>query len=172
MGGYELVRSDDAAAGATGTDLECGASASKASPPSTAPSSTTSPAARQPRLVSLDVFRGITVLVRPPPPLLLLILIVAAGGGFSDELDWIGFSLASRFLPLYYRCASAFFLHGLGGVEGEGARASASIDQPTQPRPLIMRRRDEERRVSNCRVPPHDPCLLLLVLGFSGLSAC
>jgi len=69
MGGYELVRSDDAA-GAPGTDLESGASASKASPPNP---STSSPAARQQqRLVSLDVFRGITVLVRP---LLLLILI-------------------------------------------------------------------------------------------------
>ena len=57
MGGYELVRSDDAAPGAPGTDLESGASAGRASP--------SSPAARQPRLVSLDVFRGITVLVRP-----------------------------------------------------------------------------------------------------------
>jgi heparan-alpha-glucosaminide N-acetyltransferase len=70
MAGYELVRSDDAV-GAPGTDLESGASASKASPPSPAPS--TSPAARQQRLVSLDVFRGITVLVRP---LLLRIAVV------------------------------------------------------------------------------------------------
>jgi hypothetical protein len=59
MGGYELVRSDDAA-GAPGPDLESGAGAnSKAapSPPTAAPRG-------QPRLVSLDVFRGITVLVR------------------------------------------------------------------------------------------------------------
>ncbi|AQK71383.1 hypothetical protein ZEAMMB73_Zm00001d016662 [Zea mays] len=62
MGGYELVRSDDAA-GAAGADLESGSGASKvagAPPPSPAPSA--SPAARQQRLASLDVFRGITVL--------------------------------------------------------------------------------------------------------------
>ena len=61
MGGYELVRSDDAAGAAPGPDLESGAGAanSKAAPPS--------PAARPPRLVSLDVFRGITVLVRTHP---------------------------------------------------------------------------------------------------------
>lgn len=72
MAGYELVRSDDAV-GAPGTDLESGASASKASPPSPSQVPSTSPAARQQRLVSLDVFRGITVLVRP---LLLLIAVV------------------------------------------------------------------------------------------------
>ena len=61
MGGYELVRSDDSAGAAPGPDLEsgAGAAASKAAPPS--------PASRQPRLVSLDVFRGITVLVRTHP---------------------------------------------------------------------------------------------------------
>lgn len=61
MGGYELVRSDDAA-GAPVADLESGAGANNKAPP---PSPPPSPAARgQPRLVSLDVFRGITVLVR------------------------------------------------------------------------------------------------------------
>jgi heparan-alpha-glucosaminide N-acetyltransferase len=52
MGGYELVRSDDAAGAGGGADLESGAV-------STAPA----PAAARHRLVSLDVFRGITVLV-------------------------------------------------------------------------------------------------------------
>jgi heparan-alpha-glucosaminide N-acetyltransferase len=65
MGGYELVRSDEAPALAV--DLEAGAPrhgdhypngrvSKQAASPSPAP-------ARQ-RLVSLDVFRGITVLVR------------------------------------------------------------------------------------------------------------
>ncbi|BAH91723.1 Os02g0526201 [Oryza sativa Japonica Group] len=65
MGGYELVRSDDAAA-AGPPDLELGGSGScngggvsaKSRPPSSPPSQG---GARQ-RLVSLDVFRGITVL--------------------------------------------------------------------------------------------------------------
>jgi hypothetical protein len=59
MGGYELVRSDDAAA--TAPDLEFGGSTSSKAEP--LPPWPPAPAARQ-RLVSLDVFRGITVLVR------------------------------------------------------------------------------------------------------------
>uniref|UniRef100_A0A0E0CLD4 Heparan-alpha-glucosaminide N-acetyltransferase catalytic domain-containing protein n=1 Tax=Oryza meridionalis TaxID=40149 RepID=A0A0E0CLD4_9ORYZ len=64
MGGYELVRSDDAAA-AGPPDLELGGSggggcSTKAWPPSPPPPPSQG-GARQ-RLVSLDVFRGITVL--------------------------------------------------------------------------------------------------------------
>jgi heparan-alpha-glucosaminide N-acetyltransferase len=61
MGGYELVRSDDAAA--TTPDLEFGGSSSSKAEP-LPPPRPPSPAARRQRLVSLDVFRGITVLVR------------------------------------------------------------------------------------------------------------
>jgi hypothetical protein len=60
MGGYELVHSDDAPALAV--DLEAGGGgvpAKRAAAAGTSPASPT----RQ-RLVSLDVFRGITVLVR------------------------------------------------------------------------------------------------------------
>lgn len=58
MGVYELVRSEDAAGAAV--DLEAGRCGSGlSSPPAKA-----SPAAPRQRLVSLDVFRGITVLVR------------------------------------------------------------------------------------------------------------
>nr|AGT16089.1 hypothetical protein SHCRBa_224_E06_F_260 [Saccharum hybrid cultivar R570] len=92
MAGYELVRSDDAV-GAPGTDLESGASASKASPPSPVPS--TSPAARQQRLVSLDVFRGITV---------LLMIIVDDAGGFLPALNhspWDGVTIADFVMPFF-----------------------------------------------------------------------
>ena len=53
MGVYELVQSEDAAGPVAAVDLESGSG--RLSPPAAAP--------RQ-RLVSLDVFRGITVLVR------------------------------------------------------------------------------------------------------------
>ena len=58
MGGYERVRSDDATALAVDLEAGCGGGgpAKRAAGASPAP-------ARQ-RLVSLDVFRGITVLVR------------------------------------------------------------------------------------------------------------
>uniref|UniRef100_M8BCD7 Heparan-alpha-glucosaminide N-acetyltransferase catalytic domain-containing protein n=1 Tax=Aegilops tauschii TaxID=37682 RepID=M8BCD7_AEGTA len=55
MGVYELVRSEDAAGPAL--DLEAG----RCGPPPTAKASPAAP--RQQRLVSLDVFRGITVLI-------------------------------------------------------------------------------------------------------------
>ncbi|XP_039789820.1 heparan-alpha-glucosaminide N-acetyltransferase-like isoform X1 [Panicum virgatum] len=91
MGGYELVRSDDAAGAAPGPDLESGAGAgaatSKAAPPS--------PAARQPRLVSLDVFRGITV---------LLMIIVDDAGGFIPALNhspWDGVTIADFVMPFF-----------------------------------------------------------------------
>jgi len=63
MGGYELVRSDDAPALAV--DLEAGGGggcAKRGAGTSPAPAS---PSPARQRLVSLDVFRGITVLVRP-----------------------------------------------------------------------------------------------------------
>ncbi|PUZ75888.1 hypothetical protein GQ55_1G245800 [Panicum hallii var. hallii] len=89
MGGYELVRSDDAAGAALGPDLESGAGGptSKAAPPS--------PAARQPRLVSLDVFRGITV---------LLMIIVDDAGGFIPALNhspWDGVTIADFVMPFF-----------------------------------------------------------------------
>jgi hypothetical protein len=59
MGGYELVRSDDAAGAGGGADLESGAAKGAVSI-ARAPA----PAAARQRLASLDVFRGITVLVR------------------------------------------------------------------------------------------------------------
>ena len=62
MGGYELVRSDDAPALAV--DLEAGGGggcAKRGAGTSPAPAS---PSPARQRLVSLDVFRGITVLVR------------------------------------------------------------------------------------------------------------
>ncbi|XP_062223205.1 uncharacterized protein LOC133922062 isoform X2 [Phragmites australis] len=85
MGGYELVKSDDAA----GADLESGAA--KAAP-SLAPSP--SPAARQ-RLVSLDVFRGITV---------LLMIIVDDAGAFLPALNhspWDGLTIADFVMPFF-----------------------------------------------------------------------
>ena len=63
MGGYERVRSDDATALAV--DLEAGGGggcAKRGAGTSPAPAS---PSPARQRLVSLDVFRGITVLVRP-----------------------------------------------------------------------------------------------------------
>lgn len=95
MGGYELVRSDEAA-GAAGADLESGASKAAGAPPPTPAPSSASPAARQQRLASLDVFRGITVLVRPPLLLLILTHSICHTSGWILErigLDWI---LASR----------------------------------------------------------------------------
>lgn len=72
MGGYELVRSDDAAAVAVdleaGTTAACGRDYPKrhgSTPSSPAPATAST---RLQRLVSLDVFRGITVLVRTIPP--------------------------------------------------------------------------------------------------------
>jgi hypothetical protein len=70
MGGYELVRSDDAPALAVDLETSAGSKQAADGP---------SPARAQQRLVSLDVFRGITVLVRaqhspsssPRPPLLI-----------------------------------------------------------------------------------------------------
>jgi hypothetical protein len=61
MGVYELVRSEDAAGPAA--DLEAGrcGSGSLSTPAATAASPAS---AQRQRLVSLDVFRGITVLVR------------------------------------------------------------------------------------------------------------
>lgn len=140
MGGYELVRSDDAA-GAAGADLESGASkAAGAPPPSPAPSSASaSPAARQQRLASLDVFRGITVLVRPP--LLLLILTHSIWHTSGWILERIGldsrFSIGPLLASCHYRrslgrCAF-LFAHGQGG--GPSHR---STDRPTaRSRPLI-----------------------------------
>lgn len=88
MAGYELVRSDDGAAAATTPDLESGAS--KASPLPTP----VSPAARQ-RLVSLDVFRGITV---------LLMIIVDDAGGFLPALNhspWDGVTIGDFVMPFF-----------------------------------------------------------------------
>jgi hypothetical protein len=75
MGGYELVRSDDAPALAV--DLEAGGGG----PAKRAAGTSPAPAPARQRLVSLDVFRGITVLVRtqqkhshPPSAIYLLIL--------------------------------------------------------------------------------------------------
>lgn len=162
MGGYELVRSDDAA-GAAGADLESGSGASKAAgapPPSPAPSSASaSPAARQQRLASLDVFRGITVLVRPP--LLLLILTHSIWHTSGWILERIGldsrFSIGPLLASCHYRrslgrCAF-LFAHGQGG--GPSHR---STDRPIQAtHSLIMRRRrDEGRGVSPTVACPHD----------------
>ncbi|RLM64242.1 heparan-alpha-glucosaminide N-acetyltransferase-like isoform X1 [Panicum miliaceum] len=57
MGGYELVRSDDAPALAV--DLEAGGGG----PAKRAAGTSPAPAPARQRLVSLDVFRGITVLL-------------------------------------------------------------------------------------------------------------
>ncbi|KAF8693279.1 hypothetical protein HU200_038663 [Digitaria exilis] len=87
MGGYELVRSDDAA----GPDLESGAAAATKAAAATSPA----PAARQPRLVSLDVFRGITV---------LLMIIVDDAGGFVPALNhspWDGLTIADFVMPFF-----------------------------------------------------------------------
>lgn len=98
MGGYELVRSDDAAA-AGPPDLELGGSGSgngggvsaKSRPPSSPPSQG---GARQ-RLVSLDVFRGITV---------LLMIIVDDAGAFLPALNhspWDGVTIADFVMPFF-----------------------------------------------------------------------
>ncbi|KAJ1279345.1 hypothetical protein BS78_04G148600 [Paspalum vaginatum] len=82
MGGYELVRSDDAPGAGGGPDLEAGASKP--------------PAARATqRLVSLDVFRGITV---------LLMIIVDDAGGFLPALNhspWDGVTIADFVMPFF-----------------------------------------------------------------------
>lgn len=98
MGGYELVHSDDAPALAV--DLEAGGrgfpkssggpakrAAAGTSPASTAP-------ARQ-RLVSLDVFRGITV---------LLMIIVDDAGAFIPAMNhspWDGVTVADFVMPFF-----------------------------------------------------------------------
>lgn len=137
MGGYELVRSDDAA-GAAGADLESGSGASKvagAPPPSPAPSA--SPAARQQRLASLDVFRGITVLVRPPL-LLLLILTHSIWHTSGWILERIGFSLLDRSvaselpLPSLARPLRFRFRASMGTDRGRGG-IDRSTDGPTDP---------------------------------------
>ncbi|KAM3386813.1 hypothetical protein ACQJBY_009995 [Aegilops geniculata] len=84
MGVYELVRSEDAAGPAL--DLEAGRCAppppAKASPPA-------------PRLVSLDVFRGITV---------LLMIIVDDAGSFLPAMNhspWEGVTIADFVMPFF-----------------------------------------------------------------------
>ncbi|KAM0879055.1 hypothetical protein ACQ4PT_034503 [Festuca glaucescens] len=92
MGGYELVRSDDAAA--TTPDLEFGGSTSSKAVPLPPPPRPPSPAARQ-RLVSLDVFRGITV---------LLMIIVDDVGGFLPALNhspWDGVTVGDFVMPFF-----------------------------------------------------------------------
>uniref|UniRef100_A0A0E0CLD3 Heparan-alpha-glucosaminide N-acetyltransferase catalytic domain-containing protein n=1 Tax=Oryza meridionalis TaxID=40149 RepID=A0A0E0CLD3_9ORYZ len=97
MGGYELVRSDDAAA-AGPPDLELGGSggggcSTKAWPPSPPPPPSQG-GARQ-RLVSLDVFRGITV---------LLMIIVDDAGAFLPALNhspWDGVTIADFVMPFF-----------------------------------------------------------------------
>lgn len=87
MGSYELVRSD--AAAAITTDLEFGGSTSSKAAPLLP-----SPAARQ-RLVSLDVFRGITV---------LLMIIVDDAGGFLPGLNhspWDGVTIGDFVMPFF-----------------------------------------------------------------------
>jgi hypothetical protein len=164
MGGYELVRSDDAA-GAAGADLESGSGASKAAgapPPSPAPSSASaSPAARQQRLASLDVFRGLTVLVRPPL-LLLLILTHSIWHTSGWILERIGFSLLDRSVASELPLPSLARPLRFPFRARTGRGAIASIDRPTD-RPiqathsLIMRRRrDEGRGVSPTVACPHD----------------
>lgn len=92
MGGYELVRSDDAAA--TTPDLEFGGSTSSKAEP-LPPPRPPSPAARRQRLVSLDVFRGITV---------LLMIIVDDVGGFLPALNhspWNGVTVGDFVMPFF-----------------------------------------------------------------------
>ncbi|WVZ75205.1 hypothetical protein U9M48_023286 [Paspalum notatum var. saurae] len=92
MGGYELVRSDDAPPGAGGgpDDLEAGGAIGKAAAAAPSP-----PNARAHRLVSLDVFRGITV---------LLMIIVDDAGGFVPALNhspWDGVTIADFVMPFF-----------------------------------------------------------------------
>ncbi|KAK3158066.1 hypothetical protein QOZ80_2AG0132530 [Eleusine coracana subsp. coracana] len=96
MGGYELVRSDDAAGVPGGhDDLEFGAPAAKGAAVSAAPAPAAAlPATRQ-RLVSLDVFRGITV---------LLMIIVDDAGAFLPALNhspWDGLTIADFVMPFF-----------------------------------------------------------------------
>ena len=60
MGGYERVRSDDATALAVDLEAGCGGGG----PAKRAAGASPAPAPARQRLVSLDIFRGITVLVR------------------------------------------------------------------------------------------------------------
>uniref|UniRef100_A0ACD5UQ25 Uncharacterized protein n=3 Tax=Avena sativa TaxID=4498 RepID=A0ACD5UQ25_AVESA len=88
MGVYELVRSEDAAGPAV--DLEAGRC--RLSPP---PASPASPAAPRQRLVSLDVFRGITV---------LLMIIVDDAGSFIPAMNhspWDGVTIADFVMPFF-----------------------------------------------------------------------
>uniref|UniRef100_A0A453BX09 Heparan-alpha-glucosaminide N-acetyltransferase catalytic domain-containing protein n=1 Tax=Aegilops tauschii subsp. strangulata TaxID=200361 RepID=A0A453BX09_AEGTS len=87
MGVYELVRSEDAAGPAL--DLEAG----RCGPPPTAKASPAAP--RQQRLVSLDVFRGITV---------LLMIIVDDAGSFLPAMNhspWEGVTIADFVMPFF-----------------------------------------------------------------------
>ncbi|GJN27735.1 hypothetical protein PR202_gb15781 [Eleusine coracana subsp. coracana] len=95
MGGYERVRSDDAPALAV--DLEAGhgdypkVRRSKAG----ADRPSNSPAPARQRLVSLDVFRGITV---------LLMIIVDDAGAFLPEINhspWDGVTVADFVMPFF-----------------------------------------------------------------------
>jgi hypothetical protein len=111
MGGYELVRSDDAPA-AIAVDLEAGGTTapcddgnpkhhrgSTPSPPA--------PASTRQRLVSLDVFRGITVLVRTtnhshhilPPPLLARSFLL-----FEYLIEWLAIRFNLNSLPNRIAC--------------------------------------------------------------------
>jgi predicted acyltransferase len=89
MGGYELVRSDDAPALAV--DLEAGGGG----PAKRAAGTSPAPAPARQRLVSLDVFRGITV---------LLMIIVDDAGAFIPAMNhspWDGVTVADFVMPFF-----------------------------------------------------------------------
>ncbi|KAK3144869.1 hypothetical protein QOZ80_4AG0318880 [Eleusine coracana subsp. coracana] len=93
MGGYERVRSDDAPAFAV--DLEAGHDDYPKVRPSKEGADRPSPAPARQRLVSLDVFRGITV---------LLMIIVDDAGAFLPEINhspWDGVTVADFVMPFF-----------------------------------------------------------------------
>ncbi|KAL5215544.1 hypothetical protein ABZP36_006945 [Zizania latifolia] len=97
MGGYELVRSDYAA-GHVMVDLEAGHGCvfpKGAAAGGLAPSAPPSPATPRQRLVSLDVFRGITV---------LLMILVDDAGAFLPAINhspWDGVTIADFVMPFF-----------------------------------------------------------------------
>ncbi|KAL6650669.1 hypothetical protein ACP70R_009594 [Stipagrostis hirtigluma subsp. patula] len=95
MGGYELVRSDDAPALAV--DLEAGGRCAYRKPKGGAAGAgpSPSPAPARERLVSLDVFRGITV---------VLMIIVDDAGAFLPAMNhspWDGVTVADFVMPFF-----------------------------------------------------------------------
>ncbi|KAJ1270833.1 hypothetical protein BS78_06G081500 [Paspalum vaginatum] len=95
VGGYELVRSDDAAPRALAADVDLEAGPCAGDRPKRRGSASPAPPPQRQRLVSLDVFRGITV---------LLMIVVDDAGAFIPAMNhspWDGVTVADFVMPFF-----------------------------------------------------------------------